>query len=33
MYIKKKGDTKNNALGVYKKYIKEAKRLKPEGER
>ena len=32
LYIKKRGDTKNSALRVYRKYTKEAKRLKPEGE-
>ena len=32
LYIKKRGDTKNSALRVYKKYTIEAKRLKPKGE-
>ena len=32
MYIKKRGDTKNSVLKVYKKYTKEAKRLKPKGK-
>ena len=32
LYIKKRWDTKNSALKVYRKYTKEAKRLKPEGD-
>ena len=31
MYIKKRGDTKSNALRVYKEYTKEAKRLNHRG--
>ena len=32
LYIKKGGDTKNGALRVYRKYTKEAERLKLEEE-